>query len=226
MFTELFGLQSYIVNGIRIVSKKGNNKAVFFQPAAVLDMEVYHNELRQLNRIKEYKWAYVYKHIFTDVLKNGIALYMVELLTKCMKQSENNPDLFAFMEYCFLELDQCSDEVMANFPVYFSVHLAGFFGISPRKPTQRVLNSDTLVFDLQGGVFASHITFGHLFLERKYALLLSEFLLALHPSGLSQIATNSGSRRKILDALETYYNLHVPDFGKMKTLPVLRELLG
>src|SRR5690348_3612929 len=33
IFTELFGLQSYLVNGVRTVPKKGTAKANLFQPA-------------------------------------------------------------------------------------------------------------------------------------------------------------------------------------------------
>ena len=35
----------------------------------MLEMDVYHNEFKQLNRVKEYRWGYLYKNIFTDVLK-------------------------------------------------------------------------------------------------------------------------------------------------------------
>src|SRR5215212_9571811 len=75
MFTELFGLQSYLVNGIRTASKKGNTKAVLFQPAAILDLVAYHNELKNLQRLKEYKWAFLYQHILSDVKKNAVALF-------------------------------------------------------------------------------------------------------------------------------------------------------
>ncbi|MBL7720826.1 MAG: recombination protein O N-terminal domain-containing protein, partial [Chitinophagaceae bacterium] len=44
LFTELFGIQSYLVNGVRASSKKGTGKANMFQPAAILDLVVYHNE--------------------------------------------------------------------------------------------------------------------------------------------------------------------------------------
>ena len=67
LLTELFGVQSYIVNGVRVSTKKGTGKAVLFQPAAMLDLVVYHNELKHLNRIKEFKWAHLYKNIFNDV---------------------------------------------------------------------------------------------------------------------------------------------------------------
>src|ERR1043165_1144267 len=86
MFTELFGLQSYMVNGIRMASKKsGGGKAMFFQPAAILDLVAYHNEFNNLQRIREYKWDYLYQNVLSDVRKNSVALFMVELLSKCLK---------------------------------------------------------------------------------------------------------------------------------------------
>ena len=47
IYTELFGIQSYIVNGVRTSSKKASGKASQFQPAAILDLVVYHNELKK-----------------------------------------------------------------------------------------------------------------------------------------------------------------------------------
>ncbi|HEX4373990.1 MAG TPA: recombination protein O N-terminal domain-containing protein, partial [Puia sp.] len=44
IFTDLFGIQSYLVNGIRTSSKKMQSKINLFQPAAVLQLVVYHNE--------------------------------------------------------------------------------------------------------------------------------------------------------------------------------------
>ena len=85
IYTELFGLQSYLVNGVRVTTKQGNNKAVMFQPSAILDLVVYHSEFKQLQRIKEHRWAHVYSGILSDVRKNAIALFMVELVTRCIK---------------------------------------------------------------------------------------------------------------------------------------------
>ena len=71
IFTELFGIQSYLVNGVRTSTKKGSGKASLFQPSAILELVVYHNELKHLNRIKEFRWDYLYRHILTDVRKNA-----------------------------------------------------------------------------------------------------------------------------------------------------------
>src|ERR1044071_7664870 len=74
IFTELFGVQSYLVNGVRASTKKGSGKANLFQPAAILDLIVYHNELRNLQRIREFKWDHLYQHIFSDIRKNAVAV--------------------------------------------------------------------------------------------------------------------------------------------------------
>ena len=52
-YTELFGLQQYMVKGARVTSKKGANKGVFYQPAAILQMEVYHSPMKSLQMAKE-----------------------------------------------------------------------------------------------------------------------------------------------------------------------------
>ncbi len=71
IFTEMFGIQSYLVNGVRTAGKSG--KAHFFQPSSILEMEVYHNELKNLQRIKDLKWSVLYKNILSDITKNSVA---------------------------------------------------------------------------------------------------------------------------------------------------------
>ena len=53
IFTELFGVQTYMVNGVR-TTKKSSAKANHFQPGAILDLVVYHNDLHSMQRIKEF----------------------------------------------------------------------------------------------------------------------------------------------------------------------------
>jgi DNA repair protein RecO (recombination protein O) len=222
IFTELFGLQSYLVNGVRTSTKKGSGKANLFQPTAILDMVVYHNELKHLNRIKEFKWSYLYQHIFSDVPKNAVALFMIELLTKCLKQPEANPELFEFCEDAFIHLDESTGSVMANFPLFFALHLPVFFGF---RISDEYSDKNSLV-DLQEGMFIPERPDHFHYLEGKQAEVTSELLKMMQPEELEQIKLNHDFRRQLLFAYETYYALHIQDFGTMKTLPVLREVLG
>ena len=222
IFTELFGIQSYLVNGVRTSTKKGSGKANLFQPAAILDLVVYHNELKNLNRIREFKWSYLYQHIFSDVRKNAVALFMVELLTKCLKQPESNPDLFHFAEDSFLHLDQAGDAVTANFPLFFAIQLPIFFGF---RITDNFSEQNSFL-DLQEGKFEAQQPMHPHFLEGKQAEVTSHLLKVMQPQELEAIKLNHDFRRILMFAYETYYALHLHDFGTLKTLPVLREILS
>jgi DNA repair protein RecO (recombination protein O) len=222
IFTELFGIQSYMVNGVRSSSKKGSGKANLFQPAAILDLVVYHNELKHLQRIREFKWDHLYRNIFSDVKKNAVALFMVELLHKCLKQPEANPDLFQFAEDALIRLDQSEDRVTANFPLFFALQIAVLFGF---RITDN-FSEQNIFFDLQEGQFVSQRPAHSHILEEKQAAVTAQLLKVMQPEELEQIRLNHDFRRNLLYAYETYYALHIQDFGTMKTLPVLKEILN
>jgi len=220
IFTELFGIQSYMVNGVRTSGKTG--KAHFFQPASILEMQVYHNELKNLQRIKDLKWAVLYKNIFSDVTKNSVALFMVELLQKNLKQPETNEDLFHFCEDAFLQLDQADPQVTANFPIYFSIQIAQILGFRLRDNYSQERN----IFNLYEGSFSDERTATENQLSIEISFEISQILKAVHPQDLGEIKMNKNTRMAILKNLESYYSWHVPEFGTMKTLNVLTEVLG
>lgn len=222
ILTELFGVQSYLVNGVRASTKKGSGKANLFQPTAILDLIVYQNELRNLQRIKEFRWSYLYQHILSDIKKNAVALFMVELLSKCLKQPEANEELFQFVEDCFLYLDKSSETITANFPLFFALHLAVFFGF---RIDDQFSQKNTFL-DLREGTFVSERPGHPHFLEDKQAAVTSQLLKVMQPDELEEIKLNHDFRRNLLFAYEAYYAFHVQEFGTMKTLPVLREILN
>lgn len=218
-YTELFGLQSYMVQGVRTATKKGTGKATYFQPGAVLELVVYHNELKHLHRIKEFKWSYLYHTIFSSVEKNCVLLYIVELLQKCIKQPEHNPDLFYFIEEVLMQLDNADETITANLSIYFALHLAAFFGF-------QISDEQTLpILDLQEGKFTESYPQHVYYTDGKIAALISEMLKVMQPAELYEVPMNHVQRRSILEAMELFYSLHMPEFGKMKTLQVLKEIL-
>ena len=220
IFTELFGIQSYLVNGVRSPGK--TLKANFFQPTSILEMEVYHNELKNLQRIKEFKWGYLYKDVLSDITKNSVALYMVELLQKCLKQPENNVDLFQFAEDALMQLDIADNAVTANFPLYFCLHLSHFFGLKLEDD----YSENNSILDLQEGRFMKLAPHHPHFLQDDYSFYISQLLKVQHPYELVQIKLNKTMRRDMLFALQGFYALHIQDFGSMKTLPILHEVLS
>jgi DNA repair protein RecO (recombination protein O) len=220
IFTELFGMQSYMVNGVRSASPKSPYRGNFFQPATLLELVVYHNERQTLQRIKEFKWSFIYNDIYRNVPKNTVALFITEVLQKCLKQPEPNPDLFAFIEDVMLHLDQGSTTVTANMPLYFLLHLAHFFGFM----IQDGYKGDEHILDLQEGRFTEHRPNHQYFLEGRLSEISSQLLKTRHPLELEQLSMSREQRKVLTDAFISFYVFHQPEFGQMRSLPVLHAL--
>jgi DNA repair protein RecO (recombination protein O) len=220
--TELFGVQSYIVKGVRTGTKTKSAKANFFQLGAILEMVVYHNPQKLLNFVKEFKWATLYQHIYSNVVKYSITLYTIELLQKCLKQPDDNPAIFYFAEDVLLAIDGANDTVAANLPIYIALQLPNLLGI---QIIDNFSNSCTIL-DLKDGCFYEDNPMHQNVVEMPYSKMISDYIKALHPNDLNDVLLNGKSRKKILDSLEIFYQLHITDFGKIKTLPILREILS
>lgn len=226
VFTERFGMQSYLVNGVRTAAKKGKGGANLFQPAALLDMVVYHQDRKSLQRIKEFHWNRQYEGLFSDITKNAVALFMVELLTKCLRQPEENVPLFQFTEDAFSALDRATPIVQANLPLFFALHLTYFFGVLPRLPAPEEVEGLPLYFDLVDSIVtATEPTHLH-YASGVTAITIADLLQVRQPEELTQFTLNREQRRGLLHVMEQYYQQHIQDFGSLKTLPVLREILS
>jgi DNA repair protein RecO (recombination protein O) len=222
ILTELFGLQSYLVNGVRTLSGKGASKAGMFQPSAMLDLVIYHQESKNLQRLKESNWQLLYQHIFSDVTTHSVAVFMIELLQKCLKQPEPNPELYYFMEDVLTRLDQSDIKVQANFPLFFALHLAGFFGLRIDDNY-----SDKRVFlDLREGYFTEERPTHPHYLQNPLSEISSHILKVMQPDELAGLPLNKEKRRLLMAAYEDFYSIHITGFTALRTLPVLRAVLG
>jgi DNA repair protein RecO (recombination protein O) len=222
VYTELFGVQSYIVKGVRQTSKKGANKASFFQPAAILEMEVYNNEFKNLQFIKDYQWDHIYTSVFFDVVKNAVAMYMIELLQHSLKQPEANPELFYLIEDSLKQLDKGSEALAANLPLYFTLHLGTELGFQ----IQGEYDSNTPVLDLAEGQYVAEQPNHQQYIDGELAKITSEINSISFYTDLEQVKLSRNTRRQLLEAYQTYIALHVQDFGEMRSWKVLQEVLS
>jgi DNA repair protein RecO (recombination protein O) len=62
--------------------------------------------------------------------------------------------------------------------------------------------------------------------QDQEAEAVSNMLKIMQPEELEDVSLNQESRRRLTMAVEEYYNLHIPEFGTLKTLPVLREVMS
>ncbi len=219
-YTELFGVQQYIVKGVRVNTKKGANKGVFYQPAAILQMEVYHSPMKQLQMVKEVSWDFIYQNIYSDILRSAVATYIVEVLQQTM-QPEPHPELFYLIEDTFKQLDKGGPGLVSNLPIYFLIHLSQTMGFG----LQGKYSTTTSVLDVREGQFVASTPTHPYFLEGYDAQIASQFLEVQFYNDLETITLNGQQRKKILELFQLSLSWHYKKFSEIKSLPILQEVL-
>ncbi|MEC7877915.1 MAG: DNA repair protein RecO [Bacteroidota bacterium] len=132
IFTESFGVQSYIINGIR--NSKSKNIG-FFQPLNILDLVVYHKKSSDLHRIKETKFQYVYRTIHLDIKKISMCFFLSEFLSKVLSNEENQNQKFEFILNSLIFLDSLSKDY-SNFHIQFLIKFSRLCGFEITKSNQ------------------------------------------------------------------------------------------
>lgn len=218
VFTEKFGLQSFMINGAR--KPKARTPKNIFQPLHLLDMVIYHKDSGNIQRIKEVKNAPILQTIPYDVIKSSIALFLNEVLYKAIRQQPPEQDLFGFLFSAIEWLDH-QTENLANFHLVFLIRLSRYLGF---YPDDSVARADDF-FDLKNGVFTSYKPEGLLYLPPPYT---RNFLALLHCSfeNIASLQFNSEQRKYLIQKLLDYYSLHIEGFGNIRSQQILEEVLG
>ncbi len=222
VYTELFGMQSYIIKGVRQSSKKSSGKSTYFQPGALLEMEVYHNEMKQLQFVKDFQWSYLYDTVFFDVIRNAVAMYIIEMVQHSLKQPEANPELFYLIEDTLKQVDKGNNTLISNLPVYFTLHLATELGFQ----IQGTYSAITPFLDLQDGNFVKQAPQHSYYMEGSLANWISQINSIQFYNDLENIQLNGEQRRQLIFYLQQYIALHIQDFGELRSIAVLQAVLS
>jgi len=137
IYTEYFGLQSFIVNGVH--SKKSKFPPSFFQPLSLLDLIIYYKENNALKRLSEAKYSHPFKSITFDYRKSSIALFITEILQKTIKEEVSDEALFQFLFRQVLLLEELP--YSPDFHLYFLVKLTQFLGFQPQNASEITSNT-------------------------------------------------------------------------------------
>ena len=212
-YTELFGIQSYIINGVR--SSKGKSKAALYQHGNLLDMVVYHKEQGNLMRISECGFAHIYEDLPFNIVKSSLLVFYLEILNKIVKEHETNEALFDFLFEIFIELDQ-TEKPLANHHIWFLLAITKYLGCYPTS-------SPEPYFDLKEGLFVDYLPGHHQFLNEK---LSSSFREIIEPElkNYDQIKLSSTERKQLLQNVLIYFRLHIEDFGELRSYEILEDL--
>jgi DNA repair protein RecO (recombination protein O) len=218
IFTEKFGLQSYIINGVKKPRAKISRNML--QPLHLLDLVVYHKGTGSVQRVAELKNSPVLQSIPYDVIKSSIALFLNEVLYKAVKQQSPDDPLFDFIFNAIEWLDN-QDNALANFHLLFLIRLSRYLGFYPDSS----FTGTPEYFDMKNGVFSkyrpeslSYLSPPHT--QNFYSLLKAGF------DQLENIKISNDERRYLISKMLEYYAMHIESFGNIKSHEILEEVLS
>jgi DNA repair protein RecO (recombination protein O) len=202
VYTEIFGLQSYIINNVRSVKPKYN--IALFQPMNQLELIVYHNIHGTINRVSEIRISPLYRDIPFNILKSTVTMFISEILGKTLKEETSNPELFGFIASSFTEYDLLEKNYQ-NFHLQFLLRYLKYIGLDP-------------------------VTFNSLCIENRqrsqYPLIEEDSLASLvsEPYGYEKSCLEKVQRLDLLELITGFlaHNLGIDD--NFKSLKVLKEV--
>ena len=216
MYTEEFGRMAYLTSNAR--SKKANVSRSLMQPLSLLDLEVEHQNNRDIQRIKEAKSGLITMQLHFHPVKNAITLFLSEVLYRTIQEKEANHALFDFLCRSISILD-IADAGVANFHLTFLLQLSAFLGIRPSNKSFKA-NS---YFDLQNGVFSETIPLHNNYLSKNDSIVF-ERLLRMNYENMSLYTFTRHERAAIIRQILEYFRFHLADFPEIKSLAVMQSI--
>lgn len=219
VFTSEHGMVPFVW----FLSKTGKNASrnTLLQPLTQLEFQAEYIPTESLQHIKEIKNCAPYVDIPHNPLKSAISLFLSEFLTYALKGEQCNPPLFRFLIESLKWFDNAPNGSYANFHIAFMIGTARHIGITP--------NADEYVpgcvLDMRDGCFSplipKHTEFVPAELSYKLYLLMNSGYDAMKDAPLT-----GQERVMLLNALNTYFRLHIPSFPVLKSIEVLEAVFG
>lgn len=218
VFTEKFGLQSYLINGVK--KPKAKIRLNMLQPLHLVELVVYHKPNGGVQRVSELRNVPVFQTIPYNVLKSSLVLFLNEVLYKSVKQHFEDEPLFDFLFNSIQLLDR-TEKGLANFHLSFLLQLSRYIGFYP----DRTHEEGSLYFDLINGCFTNTLP-DHALIIREASLKYFKDLLHTKFAGLGEVHVSVQDRRLLLEDILKYYELHIENFSNVKSHHVLEMVLS
>ncbi|MCD4697838.1 MAG: DNA repair protein RecO [Bacteroidales bacterium] len=218
IYTEAFGLQSYIIRGAR--KKNAKIRPVHLQHLSLVEIEVNQRDNKDLQHLRNLKLTYPFLDIPFNIKKSSLVVFLNEVLYKVVKEEESNPALFNFL-YNALQFLDLTEENTVVFHHIFLLQLTRHLGFFPMNN----FSGQNKNFDLQEGKFTGIDGPTNLFATPPLSEALSELL----PKSLPEPGTlkiKPGIRNGLLEVILNYYRLHIPGNLEFKSHLVLKEVFG
>ena len=163
-----------------------------------------------------------YTSLYFNPVKSASGMFIAEFLTRLLRDTPPDPQLFAYIEGSLRLLDSLPGSgsgSIANFHLTFLSALTSLLGIAPDISTY----SPGRIFDMRAGLYTS-LHPGHPDVLMGMEATLPLTLSRLNYSNMHRLRLSRQQRRSLLDGLLKYYAIHLPATGSLRSPHVLEAV--
>ncbi|MBR7012627.1 MAG: DNA repair protein RecO [Muribaculaceae bacterium] len=216
IYTDGHGLMSFAVPLGKTQAARIRN--AMLMPLSLIDLEASVRSGRDLSMLREVRRNYPLATLYSNPVKNAIALFISELLTHVIQEPEGNAYLFSYIEQSVKLLEELPGQI-ANFHICFLYHLGAHLGIQPNVESYR----KGYWFDMTDGVFVPAAVRGHALLQPQEAQVI-HLLSRMTFGNMGVFRFNREERNRMLDVIIGYYRLHNAAIGTLRSPDILKQL--
>jgi len=220
IFTDSLGLQSFLVKGVR-TEKKKHQKANIFRPGNILDLQVYHNEHRNLQYLKEYRLGHCFQEIGENVVKNTLLLFVVDALGSIVHTDDAQEELFDFSLHFLQVVDHAPVASLRNLPIYFIKELARRVGYAIREN----YSAQNCYLNTYEGCFMPTQAQAMPIFDKDISHKFYKLIVAEDIAAIAAVDTTAAERKAVLDGYLHFFQWHDKNFKPLRSLPVLEAIL-
>ncbi len=196
--------------------KRGGNSAMVFSPLALVEAEITYSHKRQVQQASNLSLESSFTNIWFEPLRNSIAMFLSEIVSNCLHESNPDEALYDYLFHAIQVLDVLDAKGAALFHLKFLCDFSRFLGFE----IENNFKGDTPYFDAVLGRFNHCKTVADEYVSKLISILLQSSL-----SDLQNITVDAVLRTNTIDVLLDYYKRHHPEFRTPRSLEIFREIM-
>lgn len=202
-------------------------RSAIWQVLNTVELDIYFRQGRELQYPTDARVLFPWESIPYNPVKVTVAMFLGDMLSQALCGEGRNAALFDFLINSLRWLDVAEDGY-ASFHIVLLIRMTQFLGFWPNVDSGAfpcIDSTDTggLFFDLLNGCYCCAIPAHGQYVGGRGVRLL-RLLMCMNYSQMYRVRFSGNERWHILEIIISYYRLHVPGFGHLRSLDVLREL--
>lgn len=218
IYTNKYGKLSFLLS--ESGGKVAKMRRAILMPLSLVEIQARMTAGKDIYTMSDVRLLYNCNSIHSDPIKNAIAMFITEVISRSATVREQNDPLFRYLFQSIELLDHIQQGV-ANYHICFIYNLGAFLGIQPYTESY----TKGAWFDMANGTFSKTKPAHNDVLEPQMAQVIIP-LSRMTFGNLHKFNFNRTERNQILDLIIRYYQVHYSTIGTLRSPEILKQLFN